>query len=224
MARILRRRRFPCRYFTLAAVAAHSRRFMSLSPPLTADAPPVRWAWRPHAPREPAEPLARQWLAAELDADLGTLPLARDTRGRPRLGAPFAEWDCNWSHSGDGLLIALGRDVRIGIDLERVRPRGRALDLAQRFFTAPELAWLHAAPSAAVRDHGFLRLWCAKEAVLKAHGHGISFGLHRLRFAESPDGLRLVECDAELGRAQDWSLRELRPAPEYLGALAWHAA
>jgi len=197
---------------------------MSLSPPLTADAPPVRWAWRPHAPREPAEPLARQWLAAELDADLGTLPLARDTRGRPRLGAPFAEWDCNWSHSGDGLLIALGRDVRIGIDLERVRPRGRALDLAQRFFTAPELAWLHAAPSAAVRDHGFLRLWCAKEAVLKAHGHGISFGLHRLRFAESPDGLRLVECDAELGRAQDWSLRELRPAPEYLGALAWHAA
>lgn len=224
MARILRRRRFPCRYFTLAAVAAHSRRFMSLSPPLTADAPPVRWAWRPHAPREPAEPLARQWLAGELDADLGTLPLARDTRGRPRLGAPFAEWDCNWSHSGDGLLIALGRDVRIGIDLERVRPRGRALDLAQRFFTAPELAWLHAAPSAAVRDHGFLRLWCAKEAVLKAHGHGISFGLHRLRFAESPDGLRLVECDAELGRAQDWSLRELRPAPEYLGALAWHAA
>jgi len=197
---------------------------MSLSPSPTADAAPVRWAWRPHAPREPAEPLARQWLAGELGADIDTLPLARDTRGRPRLGAPFAGWDCNWSHSGDGLLIALGRDVQIGIDLERVRPRGRALDLAQRFFTAPELAWLHAAPSAAVRDHGFLRLWCAKEAVLKAHGHGISFGLHRLRFADSPDGLRLVECDAALGQAQDWSLRELRPAPEYLGALAWRAA
>jgi len=197
---------------------------MSLSPSLTADATPVRWAWRPHAPREPAEPLARQWLAGELAADIGTLPLARDARGRPRLGDPFADWDCNWSHSGDGLLIALGLGVRIGIDLERVRPRARALDLAQRFFTAPELAWLHAAPSAAVRDHGFLRLWCAKEAVLKAHGHGISFGLHRLRFAESPDGLRLVECDAQLGRAQDWSLRELRPAPEYLGALAWRAA
>jgi len=193
---------------------------MSLSPSLTADAAP-RWAWRPHAPRDPAEPLARQWLAGELEVDIDTLPLARDTRGRPRLGTPFAAWDCNWSHSGDGLLIALGRDVRIGIDLERVRPRGRALDLAQRFFTAPELAWLHAAPSAAVRDHSFLRLWCAKEAVLKAHGHGISFGLHRLRFADSPDGLRLVECDAELGRAQDWSLQELRPAPEYLGALAW---
>ncbi|BDU15038.1 4'-phosphopantetheinyl transferase superfamily protein [Lysobacter auxotrophicus] len=171
----------------------------------------------------PAEPLARQWLAAELGTEVGTLPLTRDARGRPRLDGDFAGWDCNWSHSGDGLLIALGREVRIGIDLERVRPRGRALDLAQRFFTAPELAWLHAAPSAAVRDHGFLRLWCAKEAVLKAHGHGISFGLHRLRFAESPDGLRLVECDPELGQADDWSLQELRPAPEYLGALAWRS-
>jgi len=194
---------------------------MSLTPSQTADAGPVRWAWRPHAPREPAEPLARQWLAGELGADADALPLSRDPRGRPRLGGLFTDWDCNWSHSGDGLLIALGREVRIGIDLERVRPRARALDLAQRFFTAPELAWLHAAPSAAVRDHGFLRLWCAKEAVLKAHGHGISFGLHRLRFAQEPEGLRLVECDAELGRAQDWSLRELRPAPEYLGALAW---
>jgi len=197
---------------------------MSLTHSQTADAAPVRWAWRPHAPREPAEPLARSWLAGELDADIDALPLSRDTRGRPRLGAPFADWDCNWSHSGDGLLVALGRSVQIGIDLERVRPRGRALDLAQRFFTAPELAWLHAAPSAAVRDHGFLRLWCAKEAVLKAHGHGISFGLHRLRFAESPDGLRLVECDPELGQAGDWTLRELRPAPEYLGALAWRPA
>ncbi|WP_206862583.1 4'-phosphopantetheinyl transferase superfamily protein [Lysobacter changpingensis] len=196
---------------------------MSLSLPPTAQGAPVRWAWRPHAPRVPAEPLARQWLAAELGVDTDALPLSRDPRGRPRLEGAFAEWDCNWSHSGDGLLIALGRGVRLGIDLERVRARERALDLAQRFFTAPELAWLHAAPSAAVRDHGFLRLWCAKEAVLKAHGHGISFGLHRLRFADGPEGLRLVECDPELGPAQDWSLRELRPETEYLGALAWRS-
>ena len=195
---------------------------MSLSAAPTAE-PVPRWSWQPHAPRQPAEPLARRWLAAELGTGVDALPLSRDSRGRPRLEGAFADWDCNWSHSGDGLLVALGRDVRIGIDLERVRPRGRALDLARRFFTAPELAWLHAAPSAAVRDHGFLRLWCAKEAVLKAHGHGISFGLHRLRFADSADGLRLVECDAELGHAGDWSLMELRPAPEYLGALAWRS-
>ena len=78
----------------------------------------------------------------------------------------------------------------------------------------------------AVRDHAFLRLWCAKEAVLKAHGHGVSFGLHRLRFGEEGHGyqhgnLRLVECDPELGEPAQWQLRELQPAPGYLGALAW---
>ena len=111
------------------------------------------------------------------------LPLARDDRGRPRLGGRLAGWDCSWSHSGDGLLIALGEGVQVGVDCERLRPRPRALELAQRFFTAPEHDWL-AAPSAAVRDRAFLRLWCAKEAVLKAHGHGLSFGLDRLRFGE----------------------------------------
>lgn len=196
---------------------------MSLSETRTAAPAPVRWAWRPHPPRAPAEPLARQWLAAQLGMAPDDLPLGRDPRGRPRLGDPLSGWDCNWSHSGDGLLIALGDGVQVGIDLERVRPRARSLDLAQRFFTAPELAWLHGAPSAAVRDHGFLRLWCAKEAVLKAHGHGISFGLHRLRFAESPDGLRLVECDPELGAPDQWSLSELQPEPDYLGALAWRS-
>lgn len=199
---------------------------LSAAPTTCAGATPpgVRWAWRPHAPRVPAEPLAREWLAGELSLTPAELPLQRDARGRPRLGGALSRWDCNWSHSGDGLLIALGREVRIGIDLERLRHRARALELAQRYFTAPELAWLHAAPSTAVRDHRFLRLWCAKEAVLKAHGHGISFGLHRLRFADDGGVLRLAECDPALGRAEDWSLQELQPEPDYLGALAWRAA
>lgn len=194
---------------------------MSLSAPPITPAGAVRWAWRPHLPRQPAEPLARDWLAAQLGIVAAELPLARDLRGRPRLAGVLAGWDCNWSHSGDGLLIALGEGVQLGIDLERLRPRARALELARRYFTAAEVAWLHAAPSAAVRDHAFLRLWCAKEAVLKAHGHGISFGLERLRFEDGDDGLRLAECDPALGSPQDWRLQELQPAQDYLGALAW---
>lgn len=199
---------------------------MTLSVPETpsdARLPPgaVRWAWRPHLPRQPAEPLARDWLAAELGVTAAALPLARDARGRPRLGGDLAGWDCNWSHSGDGLLVALGQGVQVGIDLERLRPRARALELAQRFFTPTEVDWLHGAPSAAVRDHAFLRLWCAKEAVLKAHGHGISFGLDRLRFEDGEDGLRLVACDPALGAPGQWQLHELQPAQDYLGALAW---
>ena len=182
----------------------------------------VRWGWLPHRPREPGEPLARAWLGQALGIAGDALPLVRDERGRPRLDGALAGWDCNWSHSGDGLVVALGEGVQVGIDVERLRPRARALELAARFFTGPELAWLHAAPSTAIRDHAFLRLWCAKEAVLKAHGHGVSFGLHRLRFGEDRHGsLHLLECDPELGLVSQWQLQELQPAPDYLGALAW---
>lgn len=149
------------------------------------------------------------------------MPLARDARGRPQLWAPFARHDCNWSHSGDGLLVALGEGMQVGIDLERHRPRPRALALAQRFFTAAEAQWLAGHDTPDALDLAFQRLWCAKEAVLKAHGHGLSFGLDRLCFEQHDEGLRLLCCDPALGLAREWSLQELVPAPGYVGALAW---
>ncbi|MFD0740122.1 4'-phosphopantetheinyl transferase family protein [Lysobacter koreensis] len=183
---------------------------------------PLHWGLLPQAPRTPAEPAARAWLAAQLAVPATSLSLPRDSRGRPQLDGAFARLDCNWSHSGEYLLVALGDGVRVGVDLERQRARPRALALAQRFFTASEGAWLAAQPEAE-RDAAFARLWCAKEAVLKAHGHGLSFGLDRLRFAEHDARLVLVDCDAALGVAADWTLQELAPAPGYVGALAWRA-
>jgi 4'-phosphopantetheinyl transferase len=183
---------------------------------------PVRWHWQPHTAGTAAEPLARAWLAAQLGVTPGALALARDDRGRPRLDEPHAGHDCNWSHSGDGLLLALGEGVRVGVDLERIRPRPRAqaLALAERFFTAQEANWL-ATSAPTDRDRTFLRLWCAKEAVLKAHGHGLSFGLHRLRFESDGDALHLAACDPALGPPAAWSLREFEPARGYFAALAW---
>jgi 4'-phosphopantetheinyl transferase len=169
----------------------------------------------------PAEQDARAWLAAQLGwPQPSTLPLQRDAHGRPRLQPPLAGDDCNWSHSGDGLLLALGRGCAVGIDLERQRPRPRALAIARRYFAAGERAWLQAQP-AATRDVAFLRLWCAKEALLKAHGRGLAFGLDRLVFAERDGALQLHACDPALGRVDDWRLRELSPAPGFVAALAW---
>ena len=184
---------------------------------------PLQWALLQQAPRTPAEPLARAWLAARLQVDASSLSLRRDDRGRPRLDPPLAHLDCNWSHSGEHLLVAWGEGLMVGVDLERLRPRPRAQALARRFFTAAESAWLAAIPGPG-RETAFARLWCAKEAVLKAHGHGLSFGLERLRFAEHDGVLALVECDAALGAAADWSLQELAPVPGYVGALAWRVA
>lgn len=181
------------------------------------------WSWRAHAHGTPTDPVAKAWLAAALGVAPDALNLGREPRGRPRLGPPQAGFDCSWSHSGDGLLIALGEGVELGVDCERQRPRPRALDVAQRYFTAAEHDWLAGSATGDARDRAFLRLWCAKEAVLKAHGHGLSFGLEKLRFVESGNALVLEECDPRLGAARDWSLHEFEPAPGYVAALAWRS-
>ena len=183
---------------------------------------PVRCAWRPHRHGTPAEALVRPWLAAALGAPADTLPLQRDPHGRPRLGAPFGGFDASWSHSGDHLLVALADGVQLGADLELLRPRPRALALADRFFTAAEAAALAILPAATLEET-FVRLWCAKEAVLKAHGRGIAFGLDRLEFAERDGTWSLVACDPALGRPTDWTLHAFAPMPGYLATLAWRA-
>jgi 4'-phosphopantetheinyl transferase len=182
----------------------------------------------------------RGWLAQGLG--VADLMLLRDGRGRPypALGRGAAdeahdpylannvtELDVNWSHSGDLLIAASGSGLRLGVDIEHLRPRPKALALAQRFFAVEETAWLAglaADPARLTRD--FTRLWCAKEAVLKAHGHGLSFGLHRLRFAMDGDTgpPRLIACDPSLGMPECWRLQAWTPEPGYWATLAWRRA
>ncbi|WP_399681236.1 4'-phosphopantetheinyl transferase family protein [Xenophilus sp.] len=189
---------------------------------MTAHDPPSdpEWQWLPWSPGQAAEPVVRAWLGQRLGVAADKLRIERDLHGRPRLAShPGA--DAGWSHSGDGLVAAMARGARVGIDLERERPRPRALALARRYFTPEEAAWLQAQPDEAGVSRAFLRLWCAREAVLKAHGRGLAFGLQRLRFAERDGALVLAAADPALGDPGAWQLREFVPRPGYLAALAW---
>ncbi|KAF1712252.1 4-phosphopantetheinyl transferase [Pseudoxanthomonas kalamensis DSM 18571] len=181
-------------------------------------APPRTWLL-PYLRGATSETLVRPLLSEALGQPLDALP--RDDRGRPQLQTLAGGYDANWSHSGDALLLALGRDVRVGVDIELLRPRPRAMELARRFFHRDEAAWLQSLADAARREREFVRLWCAKEAVLKAHGHGVSFGLDRLVFVDGDDGLRLVASDPALGTPEQWQLQQWQPRAGYLAALAW---
>lgn len=179
---------------------------------------PVAATLLEHRAPAAAEPAARAWLAGALGVAPDALALGRDARGRPHLLGRGTH-DCNWSHSGERLLVALASTGRVGVDLERLRARPRALELARRFFCAAEADALAALPAEA-REAAFVRLWCVKEAVLKAHGHGLSFGLHRLEFTLD-DAPRLLACDPALGAPARWTLRAWAPEPGYVAALAW---
>ena len=141
-------------------------------------------------------------------------------------GKPFApalpELDFNLSHAGPHVLLAFARRQPLGIDLEQAGRPVSVDEIAQRFFTAGEVAALARLPAAARAD-AFLRLWTHKEAVLKALGAGLSFGLDRLEFALGADGAvaALRALAAEAGAPADWRLQGLAPAPGLVGALAW---
>ncbi len=185
------------------------------------DAEPA-WQWLALSRHIPAEQQARDWLAGRLGCAPDALPLHRTPHGRPCLSDPFAHDDASWSHSGEGLLVVHARDAVVGVDLEYERPRKNALALATRYFHPAETAWLAAQAADSACQSAFSRLWCAKEAVLKAHGRGLAFGLDRLQFNEHGGVLQLHACDAALGVASHWRLREWQPRVGYRAALAWY--
>lgn len=149
-------------------------------------------------------------LARLLQCD--SVDIHKDERGRPFL--TDNENDVNWSHSGELLAIAWSSTKRVGVDIEKIRPRDRWLRIAGRFFAESELADLEKQDSLIA----FLKLWCLKEAVIKAHGHGISYGMEKVLFRWD-GGWKLQALPGEMGK--NWHA-ELIDVPEgYIGALAW---
>lgn len=189
---------------------------LKLAEPLRADEVRVCLLPRPRgAGRAPLLAL----LAAQLGIAPAAVQLLDGEHGRPALAPRHAAtFDFNWSHSGEWALVALGYGVAPGIDLEVPRPRPRVLQLAQRFFSAEEAAWLAGQPEDA-QLAGFLDLWTAREAVLKALGRGIAFGLDKLAFRRAGDGIRLLHLAGD--DVCHWQVHRLELGAGMHAALAW---
>jgi 4'-phosphopantetheinyl transferase len=163
----------------------------------------------------------RQLLGASLQVDPDTLTFEYGPHGRPRLTGPHAGLDFSWSHSGDSAMLAMARDLpELGVDIEQVRRRARALDLARRYFADAEHVALQTLPEDAL-DAGFLALWTAKEAVLKGLGRGLAYGLDRVAFDLEGAVAKPRRFADEAGPACDWILVPLQPRSGVLGTVAW---
>ena len=103
----------------------------------------------------------RAILAGFTDAPL---EFARREKGKPYLvSAPEVRF--NLAHSREMALVAVTREVEVGVDIERVRPLPEYAAIAQRYFPEGSTA------PASARD--FFRHWTRFEALLKAHGAGL---------------------------------------------------
>jgi 4'-phosphopantetheinyl transferase len=150
---------------------------------------------------------ARSALRTLLGAYLRAAP-ASLVLGVSAAGKPFLE-DASWlrfnlAHSDALGLVAVAREIEVGVDVERRRAVRDAAALAARYFAPEEARELANLPEE-MRSDAFLRCWTLKEAVLKATGEGLSQPLDSFRVAGAPAG---------------WSLHALEPGTGYLGALA----
>jgi 4'-phosphopantetheinyl transferase len=117
-------------------------------------------------------------------------------------------------------VIAVVRHRQIGVDVERIRPDTNALELAERFFSPPEVQWLRSQPDA---QHipSFFTCWTAKEAYIKAQGEGLSLPLTSFGVLPRGSGYELqldVYADAEESRR--WSMWQLDLGSDLRAALA----
>ena len=122
------------------------------------------------------------------------------------------------SHSAELALVAIGRDVEMGVDVESVRAMHDADDIASRFFSAREAAQLRSLPDA-VRNEAFFACWTRKEAYLKALGSGLAKPLDEFEVAFAPGEAAALVVYGDERETARWTLRALSPAPGYTGAL-----
>ncbi|MET3492980.1 4'-phosphopantetheinyl transferase family protein [Variovorax boronicumulans] len=143
--------------------------------------------------------------------------------GRPRIEAPLVHetrgLDFNLSHTDGLIVMALARNIELGVDAENTS-RKAALDVADHFFSPHESAALNALPPA-LQAERFFQLWTLKESYIKARGMGLQIPLDSFSFAldGSSDGIEFALADPRDDTAQRWHFWQLQPTPEHLVAV-----
>lgn len=164
----------------------------------------------------------RNILARTLHCEPRQLNLSANAYGKPFL--PDHKVEFNLSHSGGYALVAVSRQCRVGVDVERIRPDMETAGLARRFFSPAEVSELMAL-SPEQQTTGFFLCWTRKEAYIKAQGLGLSLPLDSFDMSLAPDEpaiLRATRSDPL--EAARWTLLSLDVEFGYAGALAAEGA
>lgn len=112
------------------------------------------------------------------------------------------------SHSGDYAICSIG-NKELGCDVERIKDM--RMNVAERFFTDSELAYLHKGRDASEVQRRMFAIWTRKESYLKAIGTGLSLSTRTFDVV-TKDGAGAIVRD---GNEQEVSLKEYIEIPGY---------
>jgi 4'-phosphopantetheinyl transferase len=132
--------------------------------------------------------------------------------GKPRLAGSPTPLQFNLSHSHELGLLAVGRELPLGIDIEHVRDLPDLIEIADQHFSPEELLELKSLPEAD-QQGAFFRCWTRKEAVIKVHGDGLEHPLDSFEVDLEPGSASALRRYGGLPADEvELSLRDL-PAP-----------
>jgi 4'-phosphopantetheinyl transferase len=164
----------------------------------------------------------RQILAKYVPLEPAEIDFEYSGLGKPRLaGARLGCGLCfNFSNSHERALLAVARDVELGIDIERMRVMENLAGLAERYFAEVEKNYI-LGQTAPAQTASFFHCWTRKEAFLKAFGKGLTFPLRDVTVELRPEAaIRIVDIKDQHEKSQDWTLVHVEVEPEYVGAIA----
>ena len=172
---------------------------------------------KPRAAFITARAALRRLLAETLRCEADAIRFDTDAQGRPFLVDPIdSTLDFNVSHSEAMAAVAIARGGRVGVDVEW-HGRDTALrDLVPDVMGVRESALL-ATLEADEFTRAFFGCWTRKEALVKAHGIGISFPLRNIDIPTAASGRAMrVTLDPE----SIWSVSTFAPQTDYTLSVA----
>jgi 4'-phosphopantetheinyl transferase len=166
--------------------------------------------------------MARRLLSGER-RDPRAIRFAIEPHGKPVVVEPDdAKLPFNVAHTDGLVLCGIGSPGHqmVGVDVERL---GRRTDpeLASRYFSAPEVAYLRQFRTESQRRDVFLRIWTLKESFIKAIGTGLQTPLADFAFEEiDSESPRIRMLSPKLESQLIWKFFCLEPRPGFVAAVA----
>lgn len=169
-----------------------------------------------------ARGILREILGCYLKVPPGSLRFQYSAYGKPSLAEEFCSTrlQFNISHTNGIILLAFAIDLELGIDVEKVQSDLATEELAERYFSAHEVAVIRSLPKS-LRAEAFFNCWTQKEAFIKAIGEGLSCPLDQFDVVPTPgEPAGLLATRMQGNPASKWVLKRLNVKPGFKAAIA----
>jgi 4'-phosphopantetheinyl transferase len=150
----------------------------------------------------------RYLLASLLSCAMSDIVIVADEDGKPRLASTGLSFSA--SRTGNVALYATSWRMKVGVDIEAIRPGTDIHGMTARFMSPAEQRALASLAPARHRQ-AFFQCWTRKEAYLKGIGVGLNFPLRNLDVWDGTDRPATVS---------GWSVHQVDLGPGFAGAVA----